>query len=137
MGSRGADVDGLHQRIEQLAAAVPSTDGITAQITELAARVANSEVDARTAREQASALDERVENVSTQLANQLAELGNEIDTLASREVPVAAAGVDDTTVQTLKTGQARLAAEQARYEITFREDLAALAEQVRQLRGRS
>ena len=33
--------------------------------------------------------------------------------------------------------QVRLAAEQARYEISFREDLASLAEQVRQLRGRS
>jgi hypothetical protein len=37
----------------------------------------------------------------------------------------------------LKASQVKLASEQARYEITFREDLAALAEQVRQLRGRS
>ena len=139
LGERGADsslVDGLHERLEQLAASVPDTDGIHAQITELAHRVANNEVDARSAREQATALDDRIDNVSTQLANQLAELGSELDTLATREV-VRPASLDDATVQSMKTGQVRLAAEQARYEITFREDLATLAEQVRQLRGRS
>ena len=44
---------------------------------------------------------------------------------------------DDQLVATLKASQVKLANEQARYEITFREDLAQLAEQVRQLRGRS
>jgi hypothetical protein len=44
--------------------------------------------------------------------------------------------IDDQALQTLRSGQVKLAAEQARYEISFREDLAMLAEQVRQLRGR-
>jgi hypothetical protein len=84
-------------------------------------------------------LEDRIGNISTELANQVSELSLELDQLANREpvqVPVTSAA-DEQAVVALKASQVKLASEQARYEITFREDLAALAEQVRQLRGRS
>jgi chromosome segregation ATPase len=136
---RGVDVDRIFERLDQLATAMPSTDGLLDEINRLAERVASSEGDARSARDQAAALEERLGNISTELANQLGELSQELDHLATLE-PVGAHGAgvtDDEAVAALKASQVKLATEQARYEITFREDLAALAEQVRQLRGRS
>jgi hypothetical protein len=56
-------------------------------------------------------LDDRVTSVSTELANQVSEIGNDIE-------PIQA-------------GAERLAAEQARYQIQFRQDLAELAERLR------
>lgn len=70
------------------------------------------------------AIDARVTAVSTELANQLNELGGELDALAAR--PDGNGVVDE-----LRTGQVRLATEQARYQIAFRQDLAELAETLR------
>ena len=134
---RGGEIQQLHERISELTSSLPDTQGLSSQLSELSQRVSSSETDARAALAQASALDERIQNVSTQLANQLGELSREMDSLASRPQPAAAAVADDAVLQTLRSGQVKLASEQARYEISFREDLAALAEQVRQLRGRS
>ncbi len=137
MPDRGSDIQQLQDRINELAASVPDTGGLSAQLEALSQRVATSEGDSRTALDQANALDERIQSVSTQLANQLGELSRDMDSLAARPPSTAAVLVDDEAVNTLRTGQVKLAAEQARYEISFREDLAMLAEQVRQLRGRS
>lgn len=137
MPDRGSDIQQLQDRINELAASVPDTGGLSAQLAALSQRVAASEGDSRTALDQANALDERIQSVSTQLANQLGELSRDMDSLAARQPSTAAVLVDDEAVNTLRTGQVKLAAEQARYEISFREDLAMLAEQVRQLRGRS
>lgn len=75
-----------------------------------------------------SDLDQRVTAVSTELANQVSELGNDIDALATHP---PGDGPDETVIEELRDGQARLANEQARYQIAFREDLARLAEQLR------
>jgi hypothetical protein len=80
-------------------------------------------------------LDQRLTNVSTELANQLSELGRDIDGLGQRIPEVADGTVSDEVVDALRGGQVKLANEQARYEIAFREDLAALAEQLRRNRG--
>ncbi len=80
-------------------------------------------------------LDQRLTNVSIELANQLSELGRDIDGLGQRVPEVTEGVVNDEVVDALRGGQVKLANEQARYEIAFREDLAALAEQLR--RGRS
>jgi chromosome segregation ATPase len=86
-----------------------------------------------------AALDERLTNVSTELANQIGELGGDIDAIANlpasndeHEHDV----VEIERIQALATGQTKLASEQARYEIAFREDLAALADQIRRSSGR-
>ena len=76
---------------------------------------------------QLTALDARITSVSTELANQLRELGGDIDALGAR--PPAA--VDEGSLEEVRDTQVRLANEQARYQIAFREDLADLAERLR------
>ena len=66
-------------------------------------------------------IDGRITSIATELANQIAELGAEADGTA-----VAA-----DTLAAIQTAQTRLANEQARYQIAFRDDLAALAERLR------
>lgn len=80
---------------------------------------------------QLSSLDARVTSVSTELANQISELGHDIDALHQRanNEPVA-----DEVIDGVRNAQERLAAEQARYQIAFREDLARLAEQLKRPR---
>lgn len=78
--------------------------------------------------EQLTALEGRLTSVSTELANQLSELGNDIEALNNRPPGTP---VDEGTLDELRDTQTRLATEQARYQIAFREDLARLAEQLR------
>jgi len=144
VAERATSIDALADQIAQLTERSASTDGLAQQLAQLAERVALSANDAREAREQSTALEARVSSVGTELANQLSELGKEIDALAAQREAEAAtpavapmqAQVSDEVLATIRAGQARLANEQARYEIAFREDLATLAEQVRLLRGR-
>ena len=75
----------------------------------------------------AEAIDVRLTTVSTELARQLDELGSELTGGEST-------GLDDTVEEIfteLREGQTRLANEQARYQIAFRQDLANLVEQLR------
>jgi chromosome segregation ATPase len=141
LSSKADSVDGLAAQLEQLAAQTQSTETLNGQLAQLAERVALSSNDARQAKEHVLAVEARIANVSTELANQLSELGSEIDALAAHQSSTApdteaTAQVSDEMLQALRNGQVRLANEQARYEIAFREDLATLAEQVRHLRGR-
>ena len=76
-------------------------------------------------------LDARVTAVSTELANQLTELGHDIDSLGARP---PADGSDPAAVGELRDGQVRLANEQARYQMAFREDLARLADELKRSR---
>jgi hypothetical protein len=82
--------------------------------------------------ERLAALDERVTSVSLELANQLTELSGDLELVGAGE-----RGVDDldarieSSLEAIRSGQERLAAEQARYEIQFRADLADLAERLR------
>jgi hypothetical protein len=71
-------------------------------------------------------LDTRVSNMGSELSRQFQELGGEIEQLAKE---VQNSGVNEI-VDTIKASQTRLANEQARYEITFRQDLAALADKL-------
>jgi predicted nucleic acid-binding Zn-ribbon protein len=75
-----------------------------------------------------AALEGRVSGMGSELSRQLHELGSEIEELSKR---AEEAGVMEV-VDALKAAQVRLATEQARYEITFRQDLAALANQLLQ-----
>jgi hypothetical protein len=86
---------------------------------------------ARALHDQLSTLDDRVTSVSTELANQLNELGSDIDALAARP---PADGPDPEVLAAVKDGQVRLASEQARYQIAFREDLARLAQELKRPR---
>jgi predicted nucleic acid-binding Zn-ribbon protein len=142
--ARVAEIDHLQSRVEAAetaAARVAEIDQLTAlpvQVAAIAEQVATTSADAAAARELAASLEARVAQVGTELANQLAELGREMDSLAARpfEPTKPPLPTSEAVVEQLRESQVRLANEQARYEIAFREDLATLAEQVRLLRGR-
>lgn len=76
-------------------------------------------------------LDSRVTAVSTELANQLTELGHDIDALGARP---PGDGPDPAALGDIRDGQVRLANEQARYQMAFREDLARLAGELKRAR---
>ena len=130
-----AEVAALHVELRALRARVESSESarvqVESQLSALVDRVNAAEAETRSAVEHASTVGNRVDSVSVELTNQLTELGREIDALAANS-----SNAEDEAVVLLRSGQVKLAAEQARYQISFRDDLALLAEQVRQLRGR-
>lgn len=124
----------LRDRVNSIADRISSNEGLAAQIAQLAERVAANDTTTRQATEQVASIEQRLNSVSTELANQVSELGRDIDGLAAQSNQVAGGNVSDEVIDSLKQSQVKLAAEQARYEIAFRQDLAALAEQVRRPR---
>jgi peptidoglycan hydrolase CwlO-like protein len=121
----------LRDRLNALSDRLAATESLSGQLGQLAERMSATDAANRQTVAQVAALEQRVDSVGTELANQLSELGRDIDGLAARTSEVAAGNVTDEVVDALRTGQIKLANEQARYEIAFREDLAALAEHVR------
>ena len=77
--------------------------------------------------ERLTRIEATVTGLGSELSRQLHELGSEIEALTQR--------VDDDSalqiIESVKSAQVRLANEQARYEIAFRQDLAALAESLK------
>ncbi len=124
----------LRPRPEQEHDTAARFDALTAKLAELESRpTAGADTAAAAARfdelaAKLAALDERITSVSTELANQVTELGRDIDALGDRP---AGDGPGEAVLGELRDGQVRLATEQARYQIAFREDLARLAEQLR------
>ncbi len=90
--------------------------------------------------EKVTALDSRIHQISIELTNQLGELSADVDSAAGQR-PDPAAIIDElqqmmdtriaSQIDDLTGGQERLANEQARYAIQFRQDLAELAERLR------
>jgi uncharacterized protein involved in outer membrane biogenesis len=119
-GRRPAEIEGMKAEMASLREALdrhearPVLPDPSPRLDELATKVTN--------------LDARVTSVSTELANQITELSTDIDSLDRRP---NGNGVTAEVVGELHDGQIRLANEQARYQIAFREDLARLAEQLR------
>jgi len=74
-----------------------------------------------------SIIDQRVTTMTTELSHQIHELGSEIETLTKSSQDNASR----EALEQLRTNQIRIANEQARYEIAFRQDLAELIEQIR------
>jgi hypothetical protein len=75
-------------------------------------------------------VETRLSSISTEITNQLGELGLEIDALTSRLTEDSGLSGEEILTD-LKAAQIRLAQEQARYQIAFRQDLAELAERLR------
>jgi len=115
-----ARVDDLADRVEQLTARVDETatpavdptrlDHVAEQVQRIGDRI--------------DALDGRITSISTELANQITELSGDIDG-DERRAPA------DAVVDELRDAQTRLASEQARYQIAFRQDLAELVDRLR------
>ena len=76
--------------------------------------------------ERLNLIEQRLVSLGNELAHQIHEMGNEIEKLASRETDGSLGDI----AESLRATQVRLAQEQARYEIAFRQDLAALADQL-------
>ncbi len=76
-----------------------------------------------------AAIDGRVVQLGRELTNQLHELSNDLEKLEQQSD-----GASVETIAQLQATQIRLATEQARYEITFRQDLAEIADQLRRPR---
>ncbi len=74
-----------------------------------------------------SIIDQRVTTMTTELSNQIHELGSEIETMTKSSQD----SVSSEALEQLRVSQIRIANEQARYEIAFRQDLAELVEQIR------
>ncbi|GBL19951.1 hypothetical protein EMGBS4_00110 [Acidimicrobiaceae bacterium] len=72
-------------------------------------------------------IDQRVTKMTTELSNQIHELGAEIVALTKSSQDNASR----ESLEQLRVSQIRIANEQARYEIAFRQDLAELVEQIR------
>jgi chromosome segregation ATPase len=116
------------ERTLEVESANDSTD-LRKQFGQLAERVSN--------------LDARLNQVGIELTNQLTELSGDIDTAAtSKSSPADTAAIVgqierlmaerlDPHLVDITDGQLRLANEQARYAIQFREDLAELADRLR------
>jgi chromosome segregation ATPase len=74
-----------------------------------------------------SIIDQRVTKMTTELSHQIHELGSEIESLTKSSQDNASR----EALEQLRVNQIRIANEQARYEIAFRQDLAELVEQIR------
>lgn len=91
--------------------------------------------------EKVSTLDSRINQISVELTNQLTELSSDIENSARGDAPDAAAIVSEleelmnarieSHLNDVTDGQKRLANEQVRYAIQFRQDLADLADRLR------
>ena len=123
--------DDVRLQLQEIGERLRNNEALHAQVGELVNRATANDTEARAVREHMAVLDQRLTNVSTELANQLSELGRDIDGLGQR-IPEAAEGtISEEVVDALRGGQVKLANEQARYEIAFRQDLASLAELLR------
>lgn len=91
------------------------------------AALENEKSQSKATVERLNVIEQRLVSMGTELANQLHELGNELERMAQQP----GQQVDETALDSLRTVQANLAREQARYEIAFRQDLAALADMIR------
>ena len=104
---------------------------LEALVARLGAALDEEKLANRDSAERLNLIEARITSLGSELANQIHEMGNEIEKLASRGPDGSLAEI----AETLRVTQVRLAQEQARYEIAFRQDLAALADQL-QRRGR-
>ena len=78
-----------------------------------------------------TAIDTRLTHMTAELSNQLHELGGDLETISRRELePIAVEALDK-----LRVSQTRIANEQARYQIAFRQDLAAIADTIKNMKS--
>lgn len=131
----------------QAAAAEAQARSADERASSAAEQAATADERATSADERAAAVGERVDvvdgrltQVATELANQLTELSGEIDAAATTGggqppgIVDQSVGLDPELVEELIDAQERLANEQARYQIAFRQDLADLADRLKRQR---
>lgn len=126
--ARQSEVDGLRTEIRRL----------TDLITELKSSQSTTASHVDDISERLGRLDARVAQVGHEVTHQLGELSGDIDALGRRadtlNDEIARLGELPETVDEVRADQARLANEQARYEIAFRQDLAEIVDQFQRKR---
>jgi chromosome segregation ATPase len=127
--ARQAEIDALRNQIRdlttQIASLTSSQSTTSTQLDELVGRLGS--------------LDSRIAQVGSEVTHQLGELSGDIDALGRRTDSLDD-GIKSLTglpalVDGVRTDQARLANEQARYEIAFRQDLAEIVDQIQRKRS--
>lgn len=123
-----ADLALVQQRVDEIVQRIDSFIASQEQATDqVSARIAS--------------IDVRVEQVGREVVRQLEELSGDLDRVDERTNKIVADIVHLAEVPQLVEGvrsdQARLAHEQARYEIAFRQDLAELADIISKRRAAS
>jgi len=75
---------------------VAANEGLAAQIAQLADRVAATDTSARQSAEQVAAIEQRLSSISTELANQMSELGTDLHEPAAEPSSGAPAGASSS-----------------------------------------
>ncbi|MFA5774040.1 MAG: hypothetical protein WC864_01525 [Ilumatobacteraceae bacterium] len=115
-----ADLDALRSELAQLRSELSKRTNELSLIT-----AAANGIDQRI-----TAIDTRLTNMTAELSHQLHELSSDIEEVAKRDSDSASS----EALEQLRVSQTRIANEQARYEIAFRQDLAVIAEQLRKVK---
>lgn len=103
---------------------------LRSEVTKRANELSLMTASINTLEQRLTVFEQRLSATSAEMSNQLHELGNEIQALIDKqEDPASLAALEQ-----LRINQTRIANEQARYEIAFRQDLAMLAEIIRERR---
>ena len=107
---------------------------LVAQIQQIADADSSRGTQLESVMSQLRQLDGRIGQIGNEVTHQLTELSTDIDKLGHRTQDLSE-HIDHLTelpsvVDEVRSDQARLANEQARYEIAFRQDLAEVAEMV-------
>ena len=124
----GEEVRGIVRRLETPLTPPPDVPPPTAPADDTALDEVRDRLAALA--ERLDAVDHRIASISTELANQIDELSGELDAVVANR-PTSGDGVDAAVLDELRDAQTRLANEQARYQIAFRQDLADLAHRLR------
>lgn len=111
-----ADLDALRSELAQLRSELTKRTNELSLVT-----AATNGLDQRI-----SAIDTRLTNMTTELSHQLHELSSDIEAITQRESNPESV----EALEQLRLSQIRIANEQARYQIAFRQDLAVIAEQL-------
>lgn len=118
----GAKVDGMATRLDT-PVGKPPTGPPPALVDPAEVGAIREQLDRMSDR--LNGVEARISAISTELANQINEISADLDQLGN-DAPPAERVVDE-----LRDAQERLAGEQARYQIAFRQDLAELADRLR------
>ncbi len=115
-----ADLDVLRSELTQLRSELTKRTNELSLVT-----AAANGIDQRI-----TAIDSRLTNMTAELSHQLHELSSDIEAVTSKESDSNSGEV----LEQLRVSQIRIANEQARYQIAFRQDLAVIAEQLRRIK---
>ena len=118
-----AKLERLSERVDRTAAATEATGTDDQRVDP--AEVAELRTSLEHLISRVAEVDARITSISVELANQISELSGDIESLGGSEPPT------DEIVDELRDAQTRLANEQARYQIAFRQDLADLADRLK------